>query len=88
MDRLPVLPCEVNVDRSIFVVAPNLFAADKTSARQQGLGRARYWRALGWPNLQRAWARRSELAAKRRRAKEQGPEASLPITDLLRRPGD
>ena len=36
-------------------------------AKVNGRKRAAFWRALGWPNLQRAWARNAEIRAARKR---------------------
>jgi hypothetical protein len=55
-------------------------------ARQQGLGRARYWRALGFPNLVRARARMREI---REQTKAEAVGVAGPsIIELLRRRGD
>jgi hypothetical protein len=51
----------------VYVIIPDMPFTTETAraarARSHGLRRAAYWRALGWPNLQKAWKVR---AAKRR----------------------
>ena len=53
------------------VVLPRQHDVNLIKSRQIGRGRKRaaFWRALGYPNLQRAWATNRRKGAERRAAK-------------------